>query len=62
MDGFTMADKTVWYTAEFKRQMVALARGGRSAVSLAKEFGPSAWTIGHGSSRRGSMKAKAMAG
>jgi transposase len=46
MEGFTMADKTVRYTPEFKRQMVALARGGRSAVSLAKEFGPSAWTIG----------------
>jgi transposase len=41
-----MADKTVRYTAEFKRQMVALARGGRTAASLAKEFGPSAWTIG----------------
>jgi transposase len=41
-----MADKTVRYTGEFKRQMVALARGGRTAASLAKEFGPSAWTIG----------------
>ena len=41
-----MADKTVRYTPEFKRQMVALARGGRTAASLAKEFGPSAWTIG----------------
>ena len=41
-----MADKTVRYTAEFKRQMVALAGGGRTAASLAKEFGPSAWTIG----------------
>jgi len=41
-----MADKTVRYTAEFKRQVVALARGGRTAASLAKEFGPSAWTIG----------------
>jgi transposase len=40
-----MADKSVRYTPEFKRQMVALARGGRSAASLAKEFGPSAWTI-----------------
>ena len=41
-----MADKTVRYTPEFKRQMVALVRGGRSAASLAKEYGPSAWTIG----------------
>ncbi len=41
-----MADKTVRYTPEFKRQMVALVRGGRSASSLAKEYGPSAWTIG----------------
>ena len=41
-----MADKTVRYTPEFKRQMVALAHAGRSAASLAKEFGPSAWTIG----------------
>lgn len=41
-----MADKRVRYTPEFKRQMVGLARGGRSATSLSKEFGPSAWTIG----------------
>jgi transposase len=41
-----MADKTVRYTAEFKRQMVELARAGRTAASLHKEFGPSAWTIG----------------
>jgi transposase len=40
-----MADKTVRYTPEFKRQMVALARSGRTAASLSKEFGPSAWTI-----------------
>jgi transposase len=40
-----MADKSVRYTPEFKRQMVALVQGGRSAASLAKEFGPSAWTI-----------------
>jgi transposase len=46
MEEFTMADKTVRYTPEFKRQMVGLARSGRSAASLAKEFGPSAWTIG----------------
>ena len=40
-----MADKATRYAPEFKRQMVALARSGRSPASLAKEFGPSAWTI-----------------
>ncbi len=40
-----MADKSTRYTPEFKRQMVALASSGRSPASLAKEFGPSAWTI-----------------
>jgi transposase len=45
MEVFEMADKTVRYTPEFKRQMVDLALGGRSPASLAKEFGPSAWTI-----------------
>jgi transposase len=43
---FEMADKTTRYTPEFKRQMVALARSGRTPASLAREFGPSAWTIG----------------
>ncbi len=41
-----MADKTVQYMPEFRRQMVALARSGRTAASLSKEFGPSAMTIG----------------
>ncbi|HUN73879.1 MAG TPA: transposase [Steroidobacteraceae bacterium] len=41
-----MADRSVRYTPEFKRQMVALHRAGRTASSLSKEFGPSAWTIG----------------
>lgn len=41
-----MARKTVRYTAEFKHQMVELVRSGRSAASLHREFGPSAWTIG----------------
>lgn len=41
-----MADKSIRYTPEFKRQMVALHCAGRTAASLAKEFGPSAWTIG----------------
>jgi len=42
---FTMADKTIRYTPEFKRQMVDLARSGRTPASLSREFGPSAWTI-----------------
>jgi transposase len=41
-----MANKSVRYTPEFKRQMIELARTGRTPASLAKEFGPSAWTIG----------------
>src|SRR5277367_6033155 len=40
-----MADKTVRYAPEFKRQMVDLVRSGRSPAALAKEFGPTAWTI-----------------
>ena len=46
MEEFTMAEKTIRYTPEFKRQMVGLARSGRTPASLSKEFGPSAWTIG----------------
>jgi hypothetical protein len=34
MEEFTMADKTVRYTPEFRRQMVALAKSGRNAGSL----------------------------
>ena len=45
MEAFTMADKSVRYTPEFKRQMVELARTGRTPASLAKEFGPTPWTI-----------------
>ncbi len=41
-----MADKSVRYTPEFKRQMVDLVRSGRSPSSLSKEFEPTAWTIG----------------
>ena len=41
-----MAKTTIRYTPEFKRQMVELVRSGRTAASLAKEFGPTAWTIG----------------
>ncbi len=40
-----MADKTVRYTPEFKRQIVELARSGRSPASLSKEFGPTPWSI-----------------
>jgi transposase len=46
MEEFTMAEKTIRYTPEFKRQMVGLVRSGRTPASLSKEFGPSAWTIG----------------
>ncbi len=40
-----MADKSIRYTPEFKRQMVDLVRAGRNPASLSKEFGPAAWTI-----------------
>jgi transposase len=40
-----MSDRSVRYTPEFKRQMVELVRSGRTPASLAKEFGPTAWTI-----------------
>ncbi len=33
------------YPAEFRRQLIELARAGRSPESLAKEFEPSAQTI-----------------
>jgi transposase len=46
LEEFTMADKTVRYAPEFRRQMVALVGTGRTPASLSKEFGPSAWTIG----------------
>ena len=46
MEVFEMAAKTaVRYTPEFKRQMVDLVHSGRSAGSLSKEFGPTAWSI-----------------
>ncbi len=41
-----MAEKTIRYTPEFKRQMIDLVRSGRRPAELAREFGPSAWTIG----------------
>jgi transposase len=40
-----MADRTVRYTPEFKRQMVDLVRSGRTPAALSREFGPTAWTI-----------------
>jgi len=39
---FLKAEKTARYTREFKAQMVALMRSGRTAASMAKEIGPSA--------------------
>jgi transposase len=45
LEVFDMASKTVRYTPEFRRQMVDLVRSGRSAGSLSKEFGPTAWSI-----------------
>ena len=33
------------YPAEFRRQIVELARAGRSVQELAEEFEPSYWTI-----------------
>jgi transposase len=40
-----MANKSVRYTPEFKRQMVELVCSGRTPASLAKEFGPTPWSI-----------------
>lgn len=34
-----------FFTADFKRQMVAMVRGGRSPEDLARDFEPSAQTI-----------------
>ena|SRR3984957_16826699 len=45
LEVFEMADKSVRYTPEFKRQMVDLVRSGRTPASLSKEFEPTAWTI-----------------
>jgi transposase len=45
LEVFDMAEKSVRYTPEFKRQMVDLVRSGRSPASLSKEFGPTAWSI-----------------
>ena len=40
-----MARKSPPFTPEFRRQMIALVRSGRSPESLAKEFEPTAQTI-----------------
>ena len=40
-----MAKTTTRYTPEFKRQMVELVRSGRKPAELAREFGPTDWTI-----------------
>ena len=40
-----MASKATRYTREFKQQMVDLVRSGRTPASLAKEFGPTSWSI-----------------
>ena len=40
-----MANKQNRYAPEFRRQMVELARAGRTPAELSREFGPSAWTI-----------------
>jgi hypothetical protein len=45
LEVFEMADKSVRYTPEFKRQIVDLVRSGRTPASLSKEFGPTGWSI-----------------
>ena len=35
------------YAPEFRRQMVELVRAGRTPADLSREFGCSAWSIGH---------------
>ena len=40
-----MANKQNRYAREFRRQLVELARTGRSPAELSREFGPSPWTI-----------------
>jgi transposase-like protein len=45
LEELTVADKSVRYTPEFKRQMVELARTGRTPASLAQEFRPTPWSI-----------------
>ena len=40
-----MARKHPRYAPEFRRQMVELHRAGRGIPELAREFGPTPWTI-----------------
>ena len=55
LEVFEMADKSVRYTPEFKRQMVDLVRSGRTPATLSKEFGPTAWfATESGTSKRSS--------
>ncbi len=42
-----MGNKQKRYTVEFRHQIVELVKSGRVPGQLAKEFGLSAWTIGH---------------
>ena len=40
-----MATKANRYAPEFRRQMVELVRAGRTPAELAREFGPTSWSI-----------------
>ena len=40
-----MSKKANRYAPEFRRQMVELVRAGRSPGELAREFGPTSWSI-----------------
>jgi len=42
---FTMMKRKLPYPTEFRRQMVELARSGRTPEELAREFGPTAQSI-----------------
>jgi transposase len=42
-----MGQKGARYTPEFRKQMVELVHAGRVPAQLAREFGPSAWTISY---------------
>jgi transposase len=40
-----MSKKANRYAPEFRRQMVELVRAGRTPSELAREFGPTSWSI-----------------
>ena len=44
------------YSAEFRRRLVELVRGGQSPEELARKFKPSANAIRNGSCKRRAMK------